>query len=109
MQHIVEIVSYKAVASASEQDLIAASEQSHKFIANLPGFLYRSVSHNTVSHNTETQTWTDLVYWRTLEDAKAADEQFMQSADCKPLVALISQESLSMQHQVVKMSSECQS
>ncbi len=104
MQHIVEIVSYKAVASASEQDLIAASEQSHKFIANLPGFLYRSVSHNT-----ETQTWTDLVYWRTIEDAKAADEQFMQSADCKSLVALISQESLSMQHQVVKMSSECQS
>jgi len=103
MQQVVEIVSYQAIESATEQDLISASEQSHKFIASLPGFLYR-----TVSHNPETQSWTDLVFWRSLEDAQAADEQFMQSTDCQPLVALINQESLSMQHQVVKMSS-CQS
>ncbi|SON51968.1 hypothetical protein [Vibrio tapetis] len=103
MQQVIEIVSYKANENVSEQDMIAASEQSHKFIASLPGFLYRSVSHNP-----ETQSWTDVVYWRNLDDAKSAGEQFMQSADCQPLVALISQESLSMQHQFIKMSGECQ-
>lgn len=104
MQQVIEIVSYKPIATASEQDLVEASKQSDTFIATLPGFLYRSVSHNA-----EAQTWTDLVYWRSIEDAQFANDQFMQSADCKPLVALINQESLSMQHQVVKMSSECQS
>ncbi|MGF1753146.1 hypothetical protein L4C33_06055 [Vibrio makurazakiensis] len=103
MEHVIELVSFKLVHGTKEQDFIAASETSQTFIGSLPGFLYRSLSHNV-----EKDSWTDTVYWRSMEDAKSAGEQFMASAACQPLLAMITPDSVDMQHQKIKMDSECQ-
>ncbi|EWS66805.1 hypothetical protein Y702_24745, partial [Vibrio vulnificus BAA87] len=68
--------------------------------ATLPGFLYRSLSHDST-----TNRWTDIVYWQTMDDAKNAGEQFTACPDCQPLMGLIEHPSLVMQHQLIKMSS----
>ncbi|HFQ4938087.1 TPA: hypothetical protein ACGUTZ_000512 [Vibrio vulnificus] len=100
MEQVIELVSYTSVEGATEQDIVTATEQSRRFIATLPGFLYRSLSHDSA-----TNRWTDIVYWQTMDDAKNAGEQFMACPDCQPLMGLIEQPSLVMQHQLIKMSS----
>ncbi len=102
MSNVIETVKYSLVAGATEQDLVAATKQSQTFISSLPGFLYRSLSQHE-----ETGTWTDVVYWNSMEEAKAAGQQFETSEDCKPLMSLIDPASLDMKHEVIKMSS-CQ-
>ena len=98
MDNVVEIVTFKLLENTDHEQLIEASKQSQKFIANLPGFQYRSTSYNS-----ETDTWTDIVYWDSLESAKAASEKFDSSPDCQPLMALIDPQSVDMQHQSIKM------
>ncbi|WP_238586126.1 hypothetical protein [Vibrio vulnificus] len=36
MEQVIELVSYTLVEGATEQDIVAATEQSHRFIATLP-------------------------------------------------------------------------
>ncbi|EHU4913497.1 hypothetical protein M5225_003808 [Vibrio vulnificus] len=100
MEQVIELVSYTLVEGVTEQDIVAATEQSQRFIATLPGFLYRSLSHDCT-----TNRWTDIVYWQTMDDAKNAGEQFTACPDCQPLMGLIEHPSLVMQHQLIKMSS----
>ncbi|WP_394246077.1 antibiotic biosynthesis monooxygenase family protein [Vibrio profundi] len=103
MEQVIELVSFKLVHGTTQKDFIEAAEKSQKFVSTLPGFLYRSLSHNE-----EQDSWTDTVYWRSMEDAKSAGEQFMSCADCQPLMAMITPDSVNMQHQQIKMDSECQ-
>ncbi|MEZ9232873.1 hypothetical protein AB4259_17505 [Vibrio amylolyticus] len=103
MSQVIEIVKFSLVEATSESALIEASEQSQQFVASLPGFLYRSLSHNEGNNS-----WTDTVYWNSMEEAKSAGEQFMASPHCKPLVSLIDPTSVDISHQVIKMDSGCQ-
>ncbi|MCK6264605.1 hypothetical protein KP803_15095 [Vibrio sp. ZSDE26] len=102
MCQVIEMVSFNLLSTSSEQEFIQASEKSQAFVSSLPGFLYRSLSHNEESGH-----WTDTVYWKSMEEAKSAGEQFMNCPDCQPLMSLIDPESVDMKHQVIKMSS-CQ-
>ncbi|KGK21853.1 hypothetical protein DC58_14220 [Vibrio navarrensis] len=100
MEQVIEMVSFKLIEGTSAQTYIAASEQSQAFVASQPGFLYRSLSHDTAS-----DSWTDVVYWQDMEAAKKAGEQSKSHADCQPLMALIEPNSIDMRHQLIKMSS----
>ncbi|MCW8334155.1 hypothetical protein J4N42_20130 [Vibrio sp. SCSIO 43135] len=100
MSQIVEMVKFSLLDTANEQEFITAAERSQQFVKSLPGFLYRSLSHNE-----ETNVWTDTVYWQSMEEAKSAGEQFMACEDCQPLMSLINPESVDMTHQVIKMNS----
>lgn len=99
MKSVIEIVQFKLSQNATSEQLIAASEQSQKFVSSLQGFEYRSLSFDQDSN-----TWTDVVYWDSMENAKAAGEQFMACEDCQPLMALIDPDSVIMQHQSIMMS-----
>ncbi|MCG9682203.1 hypothetical protein L1D31_06425 [Vibrio sp. Isolate23] len=99
MENVIEMVSFKLLSGTTPEELVEAANQSQKLVANLKGFQYRSLSHNE-----ENNTWTDVVYWDSMEDAKAAGEQFVNCADCQPLMALIDSESVNMQHQILRMS-----
>ncbi len=101
MNETIEMVSFTLKPEATEQELIAASEKSQSFIRTLPGFLYRSLSKDV-----QTEKWVDVVYWDSLENAKAAGDQFMSSEVCLELLALIDKESVQMEHGSIKMS-EC--
>ncbi|MCG9581039.1 hypothetical protein L1D13_10670 [Vibrio tubiashii] len=99
MKSVIEIVRFKLLENATSEQLVSASEQSQKFVSSLNGFEYRSLSFDQ-----DSGTWTDVVYWDSMDNAKAAGEQFMASEDCKPLMALIDPESVIMQHQAIMMS-----
>jgi len=99
MKSVIEIVRFKLLESATSEQLVSASEQSQKFVSSLEGFEYRSLSFDKDSN-----TWTDVVYWDSMENAQAAGKQFMSCEDCQPLMALIDPESVIMQHQTIMMS-----
>ena len=42
--------------------------------------------------------WVDVVWWRSMEDAKAAAERAMTSESCAPMFALIDMTSTLMLH-----------
>ncbi|MFM2587134.1 hypothetical protein [Vibrio sp. TBV020] len=99
MKSVIEIVRFKLLNNVPTEQLITATENSQKFVSSLDGFEYRSLSFDQ-----ETDTWTDVVYWDSMENAKAAGDQFMSSKECAPLLALIDPESVIMQHQTIMMS-----
>lgn len=99
MKSVIEIVRFKLLNDVTADQLIAASKQSQKFVSSLDGFEYRSLSYDQ-----ESQSWTDVVYWDSMDNAKSAGEKFMSSEDCQPLMALIDPESVIMQHQSIEMS-----
>ncbi len=103
MEQVIEMVSFALNEGVQEQDFVKAAKHSQTFISSLPGFLYRSLSFNATEN-----TWTDIVYWQSMSHAKSAGEQFMESKECQPLIALINPESVLMQHQDIKMGCECQ-
>ena len=101
METVIETVQFRLTNGETEQDFIAAAEQSQNFVKQQPGFLYRSLSHEAASN-----TWTDIIYWRSQADATNASKLFTQCEDCKPLMNLIEPESVEMKHHSVKMCSE---
>ncbi|MCL1127635.1 hypothetical protein [Shewanella surugensis] len=62
MKNVIEIVSFKVLPGTTEADLVVATQQSQVFIAKLEGFEYRSLSYHI-----DTQTWTDVIYWDSME------------------------------------------
>lgn len=99
MKSVVEIVSFKLLPNTPHEQLIAAAEQSQRFVSQLDGFQYRSTSFNQ-----ENEVWTDVVYWDSMEAAQAAGQQFANCEDCAPLMALIDPATVDMQHQTIMMS-----
>lgn len=99
MKSVIEIVSFKLLPNTPHEQLIAAAQQSQRFVSRLEGFQYRSTSFNQ-----ENETWTDVVYWDSLKSAQAAGEQFTRCEDCAPLMALIDPATVDIQHQTIMMS-----
>lgn len=98
MQSAIEIVTFKLRQGVTEHDLVTASEQSQVFVANLPGFQYRSLSYEI-----ERNLWNDVIYWDSMEEAKQASKQFAANEQCQALIALIDRDSVDIQHQHIKM------
>jgi hypothetical protein len=86
------MVSYRLKAGVSIEDLRATHAGINAFCLAQEGFLYRSVSQD------EHQTWFDVVYWKTMEDAQAAGEAFMQNPAGQILASLIDNNSMQMRH-----------
>ncbi|WP_340680640.1 hypothetical protein [Paraglaciecola sp.] len=88
----IEMVSYRLKAGVSIAELRATHAGVNAFCLAQPGFLYRSVSQD------EHQTWFDLVYWKTMDDANAAGEAFMQNSAGQVLASLIDNNTMQMRH-----------
>ncbi|WP_087026233.1 hypothetical protein [Thaumasiovibrio subtropicus] len=101
MDMTIELVTYKLNQDITEQELSAANEECQTFVLEQDGFLYRSVS---VDRNSN--TWTDIVYWATMENAQQAGEAFMKSDHTKNLMRCIDPESVVMTHHQVLNSFE---
>ncbi len=99
MKSVIEIVRFKLLDNVTAEQLIEASEQSQKFVSSLEGFEYRSLSYDK-----DSDSWTDVVYWDSMDNAKSAGEKFKSCEDCQPLMALIDPATVIMQHQSIEMS-----
>ncbi|AMG29578.1 hypothetical protein AL542_03650 [Grimontia hollisae] len=98
MENVIEIVQFKLKEGTDTAQFLADSEATLSFITKSEGFLYRSLSLNE-----ETLQWTDVTYWKTMENAKAAFDDFMKHEQAQQMVSHIEENSVVMSHGVVKM------
>ncbi|HEX8647395.1 MAG TPA: hypothetical protein VF715_10885 [Thermoleophilaceae bacterium] len=94
-EKVLELVVFKLNDGGTREELLATVDPVSEWIREQPGFISRDLSYDP-----EGDRWIDLIWWRTLQDAKAAAELAMASAACRPMFALIDMESTLMVHGV---------
>ncbi|WP_407330622.1 hypothetical protein [Enterovibrio sp. 27052020O] len=99
MENVVETVRFKLNQGTDVQSFLADAEGTTSFVKGRAGFQYRSLSLNE-----ETQEWLDIIYWDTMENAKAASDNFMSNESAQKMVSHIDEASLVMATDFVKMS-----
>jgi antibiotic biosynthesis monooxygenase (ABM) superfamily enzyme len=90
---VLELVVFRLVEGASREQLLGTVDAVSAWIAERPGFIARELVHDA-----DGDRWVDVVWWRTMDDAKAAAELAMTSDSCAPMFALIDMESTLMIH-----------
>ncbi len=88
---VLELVVFKLNEGVTAEHLLATVDPVSEWIAEQPGFVSRQLAHDA-----EGERWVDVVWWETLDDAKAAAERAMSSESCAPMFALIDMESTLM-------------
>jgi hypothetical protein len=95
MSDAIEMVQFKLNPGVSESDFLAADQPISAWVGKQPGFRYRSLSRQ------DDGTWSDIVYWDSMENAKAAGEVFMKDQGQSSFMAMIDHGSVQMNHSQV--------
>lgn len=90
----IELITFRVKDGVTTEQMGAEGANMEAFLMEQPGFLYRSLSVD------EDGLWHDIVYWKTMENAKNAAESFKQDKACAALMELIDMDSASMRHMV---------
>jgi hypothetical protein len=90
---VLELVVFKLRDAATPEQLLGTTDAVSEWMKQQPGFLSRELSYDA-----EGDRWIDVVWWRTMEDAKEAAEAALSSTSCAPMFALIDGESTRMIH-----------
>jgi antibiotic biosynthesis monooxygenase (ABM) superfamily enzyme len=90
---VLELVVYKLGEGVSRDQFLGTNDAASAWIAKQPGFVSRELVHDA-----EGDRWVDVVWWETMEHARAASERAMTSDSCSPMFALIEMESALMLH-----------
>ena len=90
--HCIEVVVYKVKNAQTAQ---SARRAMRPHVEAYPGFL----GWHAVTSADDAQTFTDIITWRSLAEAKAAGEKIMSDPACAPFMAEITQV-VSMGHYV---------
>ena len=88
---VLELVVFELKDGVSRELLLDASEPVSSWAAEQPGFLSRELCYDSKGDR-----WIDVVWWESMEDAKAAAERAMSSESCAPRFSLIAMESTMM-------------
>ncbi|HGY9579043.1 MULTISPECIES: hypothetical protein [Vibrio] len=64
METVIETVQFRLIDGVTEQDFLSAAKLSQTFVKQLPGFLYRSLSHEA-KKAMRGQTSSIGVHWKT--------------------------------------------
>jgi hypothetical protein len=88
----VELVIFKTNAGFSDTDLVAAVNESNKFLKRCPGFIHRQLS------KTAEGQWADVVQWQDMDSAKKAAEGFMGAPECSGFMQMLDPQSIQMFH-----------
>ncbi len=90
---VLELVVFNLRAGTSRDEFLATVDAVSSWIAEQPGFVSRSLVEDR-----EGGRWLDVVWWRSMEEARAAAERAMSSESCAPMFGLIEMESTLMVH-----------
>lgn len=93
--HVAEIITFELKDGVSDADYVALSQTSHAYVSYARGFVSRQLS------KSQDGRWTDYVIWRSLEDAKAAQAEFMAQEFAPAMVGAINPDTMRMEHQEV--------
>jgi len=83
MTNVLEKFNYKTQPDASAEALLQAANKSSEWLKGQPGFHYRTLLQEADG------SWTDLLFWQSEADLKAADEKFMAADANAAFMALI--------------------
>ncbi len=90
-----ELVVFKLTAGVARDQFLGTVDAVSSWIREQPGFISRDLSYDSAADR-----WIEVVWWRTLQDARAAAELAMTSESCRPMFALIDMDSTLMVHGV---------
>ena len=90
---VLELVVFNLRAGASREELLGTVDAVSAWIAKQPGFVSRSLVEDR-----DGGRWIDVVWWRSMAEAKAAAELAMGSESCAPMFGLIDMASTLMLH-----------
>jgi hypothetical protein len=83
MNHFVELVTFRARAGVTSEQVISAAEQVNLFLKSQPGFLSRHLG------VTDDGTWYDILYWESRDHVTAAMAKVESSPHCPVFFGLI--------------------
>lgn len=89
---VIELVLYKSQEGVSEREATEAARSVNQFVSRQPGFISRTL------YRTEAAVQIDLIYWRSLKEAKEANQAAMQSEVAGKFFATIDQQSIQFMH-----------
>ncbi len=86
MSDTIELVRFRLKKDKTAADWLKANEKINDWIKLQPGFRFRSLS------ETDDGEWLDVVYWESLEAAKASGAKFGEEMgqNCEPLIDMTS-------------------
>ena len=90
---VLELVIFKLKDGTTREQFLGTVDPVSEWAKKQPGFISRELSHDA-----EGDRWIEVIWWRTMEDARVAAEAAMSSESCTPLFALIDEESTLMLH-----------
>lgn len=92
MTRTLETVTFRLAEKTDRQGFLDAAEAVSAWVRTQPGFEYRVLVED------EAGTWTDHVFWSSLEAAKSAAKAIMAADVAKPFMAMIDPNSAAMTH-----------
>lgn len=91
----VELAIFKVKPGVGRDELLATVGPVSEWVKGQPGFISRDLTYSE-----ETDTWIDVLWWESLEDAHAAAEAALASESCAAMFGLIDLEGTQMIHGV---------
>ena len=88
-----ELVVFQLADGVTDEEFLETTGPVSDWIKTQPGFISRELSRGT-----EGDKWVEVVWWETLEQAKAASEAAMSSAKCAPMFSKIKFDNIKMIH-----------
>jgi heme-degrading monooxygenase HmoA len=92
-EKVLELVVFELNEGVARERFLAANEGLARWLWEQPGFISRELSYDA-----EGDRWVDLVWWRTMDEARAAADAAARSESCAPAFALIDSASTLMVH-----------
>ncbi len=88
-----ELVVFQLAEGVTDDEFLQTVGPVSEWAKNQPGFISRDLVRET-----EGNKWVEIVWWESLEQAKAASEVAMTSETCAPMFSKIDFEKIQMLH-----------
>jgi hypothetical protein len=90
---VLEVVVFRLRPGATRDELMGTVGAVSAWAAEQPGFVSRSLVEDR-----EGGRWIDVLWWRSMQEAREAAERAMGSEACAPMFGLIDERSTTMIH-----------
>jgi hypothetical protein len=90
---VLELVVFKLRDGVTREQFLATNDAVSTWARQQPGFISREQAYDAAGDR-----WIDLIWWRTIEEARAASEAAMTSESCAPMFSLIDDDATLMVH-----------
>jgi len=82
---IIELIEFKLIEGISEESFLKALNKAQVRFFNIQtGFIRRDLL------KTKDDTWINIFYWKSIENAQKAAKEFTEHSSCLPFVQMVS-------------------